>query len=208
MKYKLVIFDFDGTLANTFSWFAANVNIAAEKYNFKKVDLKEVKELRKYSAAEMLKRHKVPFWKLPIIAAFMRKLMLNEVKQQTLFAGISEMLHQLKKEGILLALVTSNSQKNVSHVLGVDKIAMFDYFVCGVSIFGKKRKLKKVVKKSGIRKEEIIYIGDEIRDGEAAKALGIHFGAVSWGYNDEDVLKLQSPNVIFQKVSDICDYII
>lgn len=204
----MIIFDFDGTLADTFSWFANNINKAAKKYKFLPVDLEEIKNLRQFSAGEMLKRHRVPTWKLPVIAAYMRKLMLAEIDELSLFAGIDEMLKKFKEKNIKLALVTSNSKKNVSQVLGEQNISCFDFFVCGVSIFGKKRKLKKVMKKSGVSKDKTIYIGDEIRDAEAAKALGIHFGAVSWGYNDEKALKNHSPDVVFQTLSEMSDFLI
>jgi phosphoglycolate phosphatase len=201
--YKLIIFDFDGTLADTFFWFATNVNKAAEKFNFKKVNLEEMKELRHLSASEMLKKHHVPIWKLPIIAAYMRKLMQQEIDELTLFNTVPEMLETLQKNHMILALVTSNSQQNVSAVLGNSVLSLFNYLEFGVSIFGKKTKIKKVIKNSKIPLHQIIYIGDEIRDAEAARALGIHFGAVSWGYNDENALIAQSPNIVFRRISDI-----
>lgn len=203
LKYKLVIFDFDGTLANNFPWFKSVINKVADKYKFKRIKKNECETIRGYAPNKMLKYLEVPLWKLPMIENHLRTLMAKDIHQITLFSGINDLLKYLSNNQVILAVVTSNSYENVLQILGSENITLIDYYECGVSIFGKQGKFKKILRKSGIPRGESIYIGDEIRDSEAAKKANIAFGAVSWGYNTVESLKAQSPNEVFTNIKEI-----
>ena len=68
MPYKLALFDFDGTLADSFPWFTTVVNDAADKYGFRRIARHEFDTLRGKSAREMIAHLGVRRWKLPFIA--------------------------------------------------------------------------------------------------------------------------------------------
>ena len=203
MKYKLVIFDFDGTLANSFPWFVQMVNTVATKYHFKQVADEEVEELRKLSARQLLQHLKIPLWKMPMIANHVRQLMTKDREGIVRFEGVDQLLAQLHQGGVTLALVTSNSYENVQHVLGADNLALMSYIECDVSLFGKRSRYRKLLRQSGLQPGEAISIGDEIRDIEAANQEHIPFGAVAWGYTHIDALKLHAPTEVFAQVEDI-----
>ena len=205
MKYKLIIFDFDGTLADTFPWFASVINRVAEKYHFRRIEKSESEMLRNSEAQRILKFLGLPFWKIPIVANHMRTLMARDIHQIPLFEGIESLLHRLSSKGMMLAVVSSNSYENIRRILGPEMAALIRYYECGASIFGKKAKLKKIINKSGVLLGESMYIGDEIRDIEAAKKLNIAFGGVSWGYNRVESLKAHSPGVVFATVDEIAE---
>ena len=59
MKYKLVIFDFDGTLADTFPWILSILDAVADKYKVKKVERSELETFRTYDAGKLMKLHHV-----------------------------------------------------------------------------------------------------------------------------------------------------
>jgi len=111
LKYKLIILDFDGTLADTFPWFVKNIGAVADKYGFKHIKDEEVEELRNFDAKHMLKHVGFPMLKLPLIATHMRGLMKKEIHTIKLFDGVPEMLHKLHDAGLTLAVVSTNSQK-------------------------------------------------------------------------------------------------
>ena len=207
MKYKLIIFDFDGTLADTFFWFKNVVNKIADKYKFKRIDESEADILRNYSAGKFIKHLGVPLWKIGEIAYDMKKMMQHDIRQISLFEGIDNLLKILSNKGALLAVVSSNSLENVRKVLGPENAALINHFECGVSLFGKHAKLKKVIRKIKVQCSESIYIGDEIRDREAARNVNIAFGGVSWGYNSVESLIAHSPVEIFHNIDDILEKI-
>lgn len=207
MKYKLVIFDFDGTLANSFPWFLQMMNSVAIKYNFKQVPPEAVESLRSLSAMQLVRHLEIPIWKIPLIANYIRQQMGKDREGITRFDGVDELLRQLHANGNIIALVTSNSYANVSHVLGQDNLDLITHIECDVSMLGKRGSFRRVLKRSGLRAEEIISIGDEIRDIEAANAERIPFGAVSWGYTHINALKAHSPAEVFTQVSDIFEQV-
>jgi phosphoglycolate phosphatase len=205
VKYKLAIFDFDGTLADTLPWFFSAVNRMAEKHGFKKIEEGEVNMLRGYSARQIVAHLGVPAWKLPRISIDMRRLMAEDIRQIRPFEGIGAMLQGLWDKGVALAVITSNAYDNVRHVLGGECASLISYYECGTSLFGKRGKLRSVLKKSGVRSGEAIFIGDEIRDIEAARAEGVPFGAVAWGYTHVEALETHAPAEVFADVGEIVE---
>jgi phosphoglycolate phosphatase len=203
MKYRLVVFDFDGTLADSFPWFASHLNQAADKFRLKKVEASEVESLRDIDVGELLKRYQVPFWKLPFVARFMRKLMTENPEGVTLFPGIEAALVRLVQAGARLAIVSSNAEKNIRPVLGPRAEALIERYVCGASMFGKASDIEKVLRKLGVKKEEAVYIGDEVRDIDAAWKAGVDCGVVSWGYNHIGILERHQPTFVFKRVEEI-----
>lgn len=203
MKYKLIIFDFDGTLADSFPWAASVVNHYAERYRFKRINSAEHAELRNYDARRLMRHLGVRMWRVPGMARDVRRRMAQEIDRIPLFPGTSEMLQALAYADILLAVVSSNSEENVRAVLGAENVARFAIFKCGASVFGKAPKLKSVMKKCRVAPEECLLIGDEIRDAHAAQKAGMAFGAVAWGYTNPEALHALHPQEFFDTVEDI-----
>jgi phosphoglycolate phosphatase len=205
LKYRLVIFDSDGTLADTLPWMRSVFNELADEHGFRRVDLKEYERFRDLQGAALLKELGLPIWKLPRVVSAMRGRMAQHTGQLHLFPGIRDVLHRLTASGIQLAIVSSNSRANVERVLGPDNVSLVAHFACGVSMFGKAAKLRQVVRGSAISRAQAIYIGDELRDAEAARKAGMAFGAVAWGQHSAEVLRAQNPAEFFSAVPEIAD---
>jgi phosphoglycolate phosphatase len=205
--YRLAIFDFDGTLADSFPWFRGVVNRLADEHGFRRVEDHEVETLRSHSARQVAGHLGVPLWKMPLIARQMRQLMAEDIARIPLFPGVDRLLRGLSDRGIRLAIVSSNSFRNVRRVLGPDNAALIQHCSCGAALFGKRSKLREVLRDSGIPAREAICIGDEIRDQEAARAEGIAFGAVTWGYTDPASLRAQAPEELFASLEEILEKI-
>jgi phosphoglycolate phosphatase len=204
-QYKLAIFDFDGTLADTFPWFQRVINDVADKFRFRRVSDGEADLLRGMSAHEILVHLGISRWKVPRIARHMRLLMAQNIRNVHVFSGVHAMLGQLSDRGLALAVASSNIEENVRQVLGPASATLVSHYACGASIFGKQVKLRAVLRKSGLPPDQIIYIGDEVRDLDAARPLGISFGAVTWGYTRPDRLAALSPTMMFMSIDEIVE---
>jgi phosphoglycolate phosphatase len=115
-------------------------------------------------------------------------------------------LTELDARGIKLGILTSNSKKNVNKFLINQKLDMF-IFVDNSGLFGKESKLKKTMKRYGLNSEDILYVGDEIRDIFSTKHVGVDIAAVDWGYNDIESLKKNNPKYLIsdpEKLIEIC----
>jgi phosphoglycolate phosphatase len=202
-RYRFIIFDFDGTLADSFAWFLANVNGVADRYGFQRVTDDDVSALRSKAPRDILAKLEVPRWKLPRIARHMRQLKTADLDTISLFPGVEQMLRTLAANGISLAMVSSDHEKNVRRALGPDICALFSHFACGASLFGKAPKFKRVMRKAGVAAQETLAIGDDLRDLEAARQAGTAFGAVAWGYACPEALRAHAPDEFFASVDDI-----
>lgn len=181
------------------------LNGVADEFKFRRVADNEIGELRRCGPRELLARLDVPLWKVPEIARHMRRLKTQHVQDIPLFSGAREMLLTLAKKNLTLALVSSDHEANVRRQLGAQTAALFAYFDCGASLFGKAAKFKRVTKRSGVAPAETIAIGDEIRDIEAARSAGIACGLVSWGYADPSALRSHSPDFMFETMAEITE---
>jgi len=202
MPYTLAIFDLDGTLADSFPWFLRIINDVADRFGFRRVAHDEIDELRHASTREILSRLEVPLWKLPAIARHARRLKAEAASEIPLFAGVETMLRTLADSGVQLALVTSDSEANAREKLG-EAAALFSHFDCAASLFGKPAKFRRVIRRAGADPARVIAVGDEVRDIEAARAVGIGCGAVCWGYAAPAALRALGPDHVFERIDDI-----
>ena len=203
MRFKLALFDFDGTLADSALWFLNEINQIAEELKLRRIEESDFEKLRGYSTEQVMKFLRLPRWKLPILLNRMRKAAARDDSDIKLFPGIESMLAHLQKRDITLGVVSSNAEGNIRRILGSESAGRIVYFSCGASLFGKATKLRGVLRRAGVPADEAIYIGDEIRDAVACREVGIPFGAVSWGYTKLEALRKESPALEFHTVKDI-----
>ncbi len=201
-SYKLVIFGFDGTLSDSLPWFRSVMNSIADKHRFKRIEDADAEMLRGKTSRDIIKHLEVPMWRLPWISRDMRKLKSENLGDIPLFPGSIEMLEQLHSGGMLLAIVTSDSESNVRRSLG-SAARLFAAFGCGASLFGKSALFNRVMRQLNVKPEETLCVGDEIRDAEATMKVGARFGAVAWGYATRDALSATSPALVFETPADI-----
>ena len=180
-------------------------NDLAEEHGFRRVKPHEYDRFRDLHGMALLRELGLPLWKLPRVLNSMRRRMAEHRGALSTFPGIGGMLERLAAGGVQLAVVSSNSRANVERVLGADYTNLIGQFACGVAMFGKAAKLREVLRQSGVRKQHAIFIGDEIRDGEAARKAQIAFGAVAWGQHSLEALRAQNPAEIFKAVGEIAE---
>jgi phosphoglycolate phosphatase len=202
-RFELVIFDFDGTLADSFRWFATELNHVARSWRFREVAPEHEAQLRQMSADQIFRWLQVPRWKIPWIARDLRRRMMRDIDRIRVFDGVSQVLRQLARSECRVALASSNAAANIEQVLGPDLCACLDASECGVSLSGKSARLKRLCRQFGVAADATLYIGDEVRDIVAARRAGTAAGAVTWGYNTEAALLAQRPDLVFRRVDQI-----
>lgn len=205
MRYRLAIFDFDGTLADSFPWFVRVMNEAADIYRFRRVGPADAEALRGLDARHVIRHVGLPMWKVPLVARWMRRRMAADIGSIALFPGVDAMLRGVAADGVRIAIVSSNSAANVRRVLGAETASLVGFYGCGASLFGKRRHLRRMLRDSGVAAADALCVGDEIRDLHAARAEGIAFAAVTWGYTTADGLAAHRPELIFTRVEQIAE---
>ncbi len=206
MKY--VIFDFDGTLADMKSLFLEIGNEIGSKKGWPKVDEKFYEKLRKGNIKDGLKTLGVSYRDVPYALVQAKRMLALRTNEIELFHGIPELIAQLHAEGIEICVLSTNSRKIILSVLGrynlLDKINVLP----SSGLFGKAPVIKRFTRSKRASKSDVWYVGDELRDIEAAKKAGVNSIAVTWGLQHPSTLKSAKPTYVVDKPQQIADHLL
>ncbi len=200
-----IIFDFDGTLANTLYKIVEIINRDPARYKIDGVNPLEIEKLRNLSISYLLKEFNVHTFRVPAFLKQLQSDLNKELSSVSSFDGVPEVLQSLKKHGYRLGILTGNSVDNVNDFLSIHKVDVFEFVRSERSLFGKHRSLNKIMKSSGMTPSKTFYVGDEVRDIDAAKKSNIHSIAVTWGYNSEELLKKHEPDYLVHTPKSILE---
>ncbi|AOK20229.1 hydrolase [Burkholderia cepacia] len=207
MTYRLIAFDFDGTLADSLDSFLAALSEASRMHGFRDVDDTLVATLRGMSARDIIRALDVPMWKVPRVTIDMRRLMRPRIADVTLFPGVAETFDTLAARGIRIAIATSNTEDIVRDRLGPHACRHVGHFACGIPLFGKSRRLRALAHDAGLRTTDVLYVGDEIRDADAARRANVAFQGVAWGYTAPDALQAHCATPLLARFDALLDIV-
>jgi phosphoglycolate phosphatase len=206
--YKLVIFDFDGTLADSARWLARELNPLAARFGFRRATTAEIESLRGRDTREILRRLGAPAWKVPFIAQRLRRRMAEDAEAIQLFPGAKGLLRRLAAQGVVLGVVSTHSAENVRRILGPEAAALVEHYECGAALFGKAAAFRKLVRRARVKRTETLCIGDETHDIEAARQAGLASGAVAWGYARRELLASRAPTWLFETPDEVASRLV
>lgn len=208
MTQKVIIFDFDGTIADTVDALVTIANRLAVDFGYIQISANELTVLRNLTAREIIKYSGVSLLKIPFLVKKVKGELKNKIKDLESIPGIKEALIELKNHGYRLGIITSNSQENVSEFLKCHHLDdLFEFIHSGVTIFGKTTIINNVLRQKQIKPQIAIYVGDETRDVEAAKKANIKVVAVTWGFNSPEALAKENPDFLINHPSELLEVI-
>lgn len=206
-KIKAIVFDFDGTIADT---FAIVVDIALKLNDVLKLVRKDevnIEDFRNTSSADFIKRLNMPKYKLLYYFWQGKKLFGEKIEKVAIFPGMKDTLKTLKERGLKLAVVTSNSKHTVQKYLFSKNLDCFDIVESPFLIINKSHVLRKVLKKLQVEPSEALYVGDETRDIDTAHRVGVKAVAVTWGYHFRELLVRFDPNYTIDAPEELLELI-
>ena len=204
---KVIIFDFDGTLADTIDILLNITNRLSAEFGFKSATKEELAQLSGLTPWQILRYSGISIFKFPLLIRKLKAELRCEIPNIQLFPGIKEVLLELKKLGFQLGIITSNSRENVLASLEKNGLQGTFTFIYSGSTFGKHKVINRWLKREHINAEEVVYVGDEIRDIDAAKKTGIKVIAVSWGFNSHSALAAQNPDFLIEHPQELIDIV-
>lgn len=205
---RAIFFDFDGTIADTLDEFVNIVNRLAVEFGYPVATPETVERLRNLSSKEILKVSPVPIWQIPFLIRRLKKELGREIQFLTPICGIKTTLQQLKSRGIQVGILTSNSKENVARFLQENGMEnLFDQIYAGSSILGKDKILRKILRQENLQPEELVYVGDETRDVDAARKSGVYAIAVGWGFNSPRALATHHPDFLVREPRELIEVI-
>jgi len=202
---KVIIFDFDGTLADTIDILLSITNRLSAEFGFKSATKEEIAQLSNLNSWQILQYSGISIFKFPLLIRRLKAELHSEVPHIQLFPGIKEVLLELKKRGFQLGIITSNSRENVLGALERNGLQDTFTFIYSGSTFGKHKVINKWLRIENIHTEKVVYVGDEIRDIDAAKKTGIKVIAVGWGFNSQEALAAKDPDFLIERPYELIE---
>jgi phosphoglycolate phosphatase len=193
MKYQLILWDFDGTLADTLGRALEIYNALAGKHGFRPVE--DPATVRGLSMRAFLRQHGISLPKLPGLVREFLAAQRQEMAQTRLFPGLVPVLHELSRRELGLGVLSSNAPENISTCLRANNVVdLFETVVGYRRLFGKGKGLRRFVRGQQGAGRAILYVGDEVRDIDAARRAGVPIAAVTWGMNTRELLDRHQPD--------------
>lgn len=202
-----VLFDFDGTLGDTFRLGFEILNLLAPEFGFRPLPEAELDYARDLSTRALMKHLGISRMKLHKISRRGTEEITKRIDTVRSFPGVPEMVRNLHEQGFRLGVLTSNSEENVRSFLKAQGLEMFDFIESSSKLLGKGSVLRRLMKEHHLKPREILFIGDELRDIEAAQETGVHIAAVTWGYNSRKALEAASPDYVFETPGEILAFL-
>ena len=208
MIYRTVVFDFDGTIADTLGETRRIYNILAPDYGLREVSEHELDHLRHLSLKELVKHLKIPKWRVPALIARGTGLMRGNIDNLQLIPGVGEVLTELRRHVKSFGILTSNATPNVDIFLRNHGLrSEFDFISSTSKLTGKAKHLRAIRKTFSLQGPEMLYVGDELRDVKASQKAGIPVAAVTWGFNSRESLAAEKPDHLFDSPAEFLELI-
>jgi phosphoglycolate phosphatase len=198
VRPHLVLFDFDGTIADTFQCGIEILNLMAPEFGYRPLASEEVQQARDMRTGELMKFLGIPATRIVKISRRGKEELSKRMDGVEPLPGMIEIVRRLSNEGFRLGILTSNSEKNVMTFLRKFDLDVFEFVHTSSKLSGKGRIIRKILKELKMKPKEAVLVGDEVRDVEAAQETGIHMVAVAWGYNSLKALAATNPDHLLE----------
>ncbi len=202
-KKRAVIFDFDGTLADSFGVMVEAYQTQIRRYKLRPIAKSDLPKLQKMNYRELFKYTRAHWYKMPFLMPAIVREFTKRRQEIQLFKGIPKLLNDLQDRGLIVGVLTSNSQENVSEVLEREDANDLNFIVSEKRLFRKDKAFKNIEKTQKIKPSEILYIGDEPRDVVACRRAGVAVVGVTWGLGGEPGMKREPPDFIAYSVAEL-----
>ena len=156
---KTIIFDFDGTIADTLGPIMAVFNKNSKSFGYKHLSPETIEKLRGQNSEEILRQLKVPWQNMPFVIRRVRQDLREHIDSVELVDGIKSVIEDLHSDGKKLIIVTTNSREIVEKFLKRHEICVFDK-IYSTGFLSKQRTLRKVLSDLKIGASSTVYVGD------------------------------------------------
>ncbi len=203
-----MIFDFDGTLADSFRMAYQVFNKLSGPFHYHPVAEDEIETMRQKTASDFFSSLGISVFKIPLLAIKARRELRGHIASVPPIKGMPDVLPLLQQQGCKMGILTSNSVKNVQSFLRAHHLEdFFEFTYCSRDMFGKARHIKKLIRKYNLDPAHVIYVGDMNADIEAAQQAGIRIAAVTWGYQAREVLERYHPTWLLDTPAQLAELI-
>jgi phosphoglycolate phosphatase len=194
------IFDFDGTICDTF-----DVTLSIMNGYFKRLGKNPVTAtgLRTKGIEALIKEYKLNSLQLLLWVHIGRRELTKHINDLKTFPHLKEVLNMLSQTNTL-GIVSTNSGKNIKKFLKNNDLEnTFKFVKTSPVLMNKFKVIQKVKQDIKTQTSDIYYIGDEIRDIKAARTAGVKSVSVTWGFEGKKLLSENHPDYLITTPNEL-----
>jgi phosphoglycolate phosphatase len=200
-----LIFDFDGTVANSIDAILQLINKLAPRYGFEPISQDIFNSVRDLSFSKACRKLHFPLSKLPQAITMVLDEYRHIIPELSPCPGMDSVIQKLKEEGITLGLISSNDSEYINSFLRNHNLEFFDWVEGTKGVLGKHNSIQTQIKKYNLNHLNTLYVGDEVRDIKAAHRSKVKIISVTWGLHSEKNLLRYHPDYLVTKPEELLE---
>lgn len=208
--YKWVLFDFDGTIADSSEGIISSIEYAEKAMGIPPCEKRDLHELIGPPLYEMIKKvypRLTEQQKNQMVGFYREAYADNGKRKLRIYDGIRELFAELRARGVSLAVVSSKPEKFLREICGENGITQYFRSVIGVSLGenaeSKAFLIERLMARNLISADSAVMVGDSAGDCAAAHANGVRCVAVTYGFGRRDELFAQKPEFTAGSVAEL-----
>lgn len=210
--FKLVVFDWEGTVADTLGQILHRVAEEARQLGFGEVDQNQA---RNYVSLGLVHSLKKMFPQLTLgqheqLLQAVQHALIHRQSETSLIPGVKEFISQLIAAGVHVAVATNKGQQSLSRAIqasGLDEVFKVTRSAGQAPPKPCPQMLEEIMDEFGCSVSETLMIGDSTADMEMATSIHVMAIGVDFYHEQEDALKAAGAKVVFNDYLDIANYL-
>ena len=203
---SVFIFDFDGTLADTFPLV---VDVTYQISGVPRLPAAKIAELRSLPLLAGVMALGVRPWQVPKLIWWTRRRMFPRMQEVPAFPGIVETIRELALNDHRLYVLTSNRRQNVEVFLRTHYLTRYFDDIVSVyygNAFYKVYGLRRLLAHYKIKASDCYYIGNEVLDLHAAAYVNIRGIGTTWSGHTREALAAAKPFAIIDEPKELLEF--
>lgn len=209
---KAIIFDFDGTLANTLPVCDFAFQSVFKEFDNRDLTSGEVREMFGPSEVGIIKENLVHQNKERAIELFYEKYSEKHSELVAANQEIQDLLMELKKKGLKLGIVTGKARRSLDiSMKALQMDDLFDVIITGDDVVQPKphpEGLRKAIAQLGVKNHEAMFVGDSDADIQAGKDADVYTVGVHWLPDIQTIEFSVAPHVLFKEVREFANHLL
>ena len=214
MKYKIVIFDLDGTILNTLEDLADSTNYALSVFDMPERTIEEIRHFVGNGIRKLMERA-VPQGTPESMIVKVHETFTEHYKKHCAdktrpYDGIKELIENIRNAGVYTAVVSNKADYGVQTLCKDYFPGLFDYAVGERE--GIRRKpypdsVNEVLRQFDVDRTQAVYVGDSEVDVQTAANAGMDVCMVGWGFINEEFLKESGAEFVVHSPEEAWEFI-